>query len=151
MMKPSFFPVCLMCLVSVSTDQIMGALAFVSTKPQARFATSNLYMVSMENKQSAAKQQGPSLENFDPILSKMIDSEERRQRVGLELIASENFASKAVREALGSCLTNKYSEGGVGKRFVLQTVVDFVLLYTSTTTLTTRLTSFSTLCYRINH
>jgi glycine hydroxymethyltransferase len=78
-------------------------------------------MVSMENKQSAKKQQGPSLDAFDPILSKMIHSEERRQRVGLELIASENFASKAVREALGSCLTNKYSEGGVGKRFVVQT------------------------------
>jgi glycine/serine hydroxymethyltransferase len=78
-------------------------------------------MVSMENRQSAKQQEGSSLEDFDPILSKMIDSEERRQRVGLELIASENFASKAVREALGSCLTNKYSEGGVGKRFVFRT------------------------------
>jgi hypothetical protein len=119
------FPVCLMCFVAASTDQIMGVLAFLSSTPQARFATSQLYMVSMENKQSA-KQQGPSLDEFDPILSKMIDSEERRQRVGLELIASENFASKAVREALGSCLTNKYSEGGVGKRFVVPTMVDFV-------------------------
>jgi glycine hydroxymethyltransferase len=43
--------------------------------------------------------------------------EDRRQREGLELIASENFASAAVREALGSCLTNKYSEGTVGKRY----------------------------------
>jgi hypothetical protein len=123
MIKPSFFPVCFMCLVSASTDQIMGALAFVSSNAQARFATSKLYMVSTESKQSAKQ----SLDEFDPILAKMIDSEERRQRVGLELIASENFASKAVREALGSCLTNKYSEGGVGKRFVVQTVLDFVL------------------------
>ncbi len=51
------------------------------------------------------------LENFDPELARMIEDEDRRQRVGLELIASENFASAAVREALGSCLTNKYSEG----------------------------------------
>ena len=41
----------------------------------------------------------------------MIEAEDRRQRVGLEMIASENFVSSAVREALGSCLTNKYSEG----------------------------------------
>jgi glycine hydroxymethyltransferase len=54
---------------------------------------------------------------FDPQLALLIDAEDQRQRVGLELIASENFASKAVREALGSCLTNKYSEGGVGKRY----------------------------------
>lgn len=37
--------------------------------------------------------------------------EDDRQRCGLELIASENFVSRAVKEALGSCLTNKYSEG----------------------------------------
>jgi glycine hydroxymethyltransferase len=53
-----------------------------------------------------------ALESFDPELAGLIASEERRQRVGLELIASENFVSASVREALGSCLTNKYSEGG---------------------------------------
>jgi glycine hydroxymethyltransferase len=52
------------------------------------------------------------LSDFDPELAEMIASEDSRQRKGLELIASENFASKAVREVLGSCLTNKYSEGG---------------------------------------
>ena len=51
------------------------------------------------------------LGEFDPELANMIEAEDIRQRVGLELIASENFASAAVREALGSCLTNKYSEG----------------------------------------
>ena len=51
------------------------------------------------------------LASFDPELAEMIQDEDRRQRVGLELIASENFASASVREALGSCLTNKYSEG----------------------------------------
>ena len=53
-----------------------------------------------------------TIRDFDPELANMIASEDRRQRSGLELIASENFASKAVREVLGSCLTNKYSEGG---------------------------------------
>jgi len=58
-----------------------------------------------------------SLRETDPILASLIDREEARQSEGLELIASENFASAAVREALGSCLTNKYSEGTVGKRY----------------------------------
>jgi len=51
------------------------------------------------------------LGDFDPELADLIQQEDRRQKFGLELIASENFASAAVREALGSCLTNKYSEG----------------------------------------
>jgi glycine hydroxymethyltransferase len=59
----------------------------------------------------------PSLDEFDPDLADLIRAEERRQRVGLELIASENFCSPAVRQVLGSCLTNKYSEGTVGKRY----------------------------------
>lgn len=64
-----------------------------------------------------AAQAEPSLEDFDPEIAQWIDAEDERQRNGLELIASENFVSKAVRRALGSCLTNKYSEGGVGKRY----------------------------------
>ena len=51
------------------------------------------------------------LEQQDPEIAKLIQQETQRQRIGLELIASENFASAAVREVLGSCLTNKYSEG----------------------------------------
>jgi glycine/serine hydroxymethyltransferase len=43
-------------------------------------------------------------------MSMLINAEKKRQFSGLELIASENFTSKAVMEALGSCLTNKYSE-----------------------------------------
>ncbi|KAL0604588.1 Serine hydroxymethyltransferase, cytosolic [Plecturocebus cupreus] len=43
--------------------------------------------------------------------------ESNRQRVGLELITSENFTSRAVLEALGSCLNNKYSEGYLGQRY----------------------------------
>uniref|UniRef100_A0A8C5UZT8 Serine hydroxymethyltransferase n=1 Tax=Microcebus murinus TaxID=30608 RepID=A0A8C5UZT8_MICMU len=47
----------------------------------------------------------------------IIKKESNRQRVGLELIASENFTSRAVLEALGSCLNNKYSEGYPGQRY----------------------------------
>ena len=53
----------------------------------------------------------------DPELAAMIDSEAARQRDGIELIASENFASCAVRAAQGSVLTNKYAEGYSGKRY----------------------------------
>jgi len=58
-----------------------------------------------------------SLSSFDPEIGDLIALEEDRQRMGLELIASENFCSSRVREVLGSCLTNKYSEGQVGKRY----------------------------------
>ena len=51
------------------------------------------------------------LATADPELDRLIRLEDGRQRSGLELIASENFVSGPVREALGSCLTNKYSEG----------------------------------------
>ena len=51
------------------------------------------------------------LSDIDPEINKLIGLEDNRQRYGLELIASENFVSKAVKEVLGSCLTNKYSEG----------------------------------------
>jgi hypothetical protein len=64
---------------------------------------------------------GNNLEAFDDELYSMIQSEDRRQRCGLEMIASENFVSSAVREALGSCLTNKYSEG-TGMLMVLKYV-----------------------------
>lgn len=47
----------------------------------------------------------------------LITREETRQRKGIELIASENFTSLAVLEAMGSCLTNKYAEGYPGKRY----------------------------------
>ncbi|HYZ17559.1 MAG TPA: serine hydroxymethyltransferase [Candidatus Acidoferrum sp.] len=53
----------------------------------------------------------------DPQLYAAIENEERRQRDNLELIASENYASRAVREAMASVMTNKYAEGYPGKRY----------------------------------
>jgi glycine hydroxymethyltransferase len=53
----------------------------------------------------------------DPEIYAAIENEERRQRDNLELIASENYASRAVREAMASVMTNKYAEGYPGKRY----------------------------------
>ena len=58
-----------------------------------------------------------SLMECDPSVAKFINKELSRQETHLELIASENFASKAVMEAQGSVLTNKYAEGLPGKRY----------------------------------
>lgn len=58
-----------------------------------------------------------SLEENDPDIYEILKKEKQRQVRGLELIASENFTSTAVMEALGSCMTNKYSEGQVGQRY----------------------------------
>src|SRR3954471_20087607 len=59
----------------------------------------------------------PNVEKADPQLYEIIKREEQRQKEGIELIASENYVSKAVLEAMGSILTNKYSEGYPGKRY----------------------------------
>ena len=58
-----------------------------------------------------------NLATFDPAIHGLIQAEEQRQREKIRLIASENYVSKAVLEATGSVLTNKYSEGYPGKRF----------------------------------
>ena len=58
-----------------------------------------------------------SVEAFDPELAAAIDAEARRQEEHIELIASENYASKRVMEVQGSVLTNKYAEGYPGKRY----------------------------------
>ncbi len=58
-----------------------------------------------------------ALAEVDPIIAGAIANEEKRQSDGLELIASENFVSKAVLEAMGSVFTNKYAEGYPRKRY----------------------------------
>jgi glycine hydroxymethyltransferase len=58
-----------------------------------------------------------SLQQADPVIAQLIGKELERQEYGLEMIASENYTSKAVMEAQGSILTNKYAEGYPGKRY----------------------------------
>ena len=60
---------------------------------------------------------GDALRRVDPEIFDVIAAEEKRQRENIELIASENFTSRAVMEAQGSVLTNKYAEGYPGKRW----------------------------------
>ena len=73
------------------------------------------------------------IEVADQEMYDIIRKEKDRQKRGLELIASENFTSKAVLQCLGSCLNNKYSEGQVGQRFVLsQLAFDFASIFLKT-------------------
>ncbi|MGQ0543325.1 MAG: serine hydroxymethyltransferase [Blastocatellia bacterium] len=58
-----------------------------------------------------------NVSEVDPLISDAIDAEVRRQTDGLELIASENFVSEAVLQAMGTVFTNKYAEGYPGKRY----------------------------------
>ena len=53
----------------------------------------------------------------DIQITDLIKKEKDRQESGLELIASENFVSDQVMQAMGSCMTNKYAEGYPGKRY----------------------------------
>ena len=57
------------------------------------------------------------LESSDPLVWNSVQREQRRQKEGLELIASENYTSAAILEAAGTVLTNKYAEGYPGKRY----------------------------------
>src|SRR5438445_4363499 len=68
-----------------------------------------------------------SLHEVDREIAKLIDDENRREHETMRLIASENYASRAVMEATGSVLTNKYSEGYAHKRYYEgQEVIDQV-------------------------
>ena len=63
------------------------------------------------------RRRAAALSEVDPLIGRAIDDEVRRQSEGLELIASENFVSEAVLEAMGSVFTNKYAEGYPRKRY----------------------------------
>jgi glycine hydroxymethyltransferase len=66
---------------------------------------------------SSGSAAGGGLRKVDPEVFEAVVAEEKRQRENIELIASENFTSRAVMEAQGSVLTNKYAEGYPGKRW----------------------------------
>jgi len=58
-----------------------------------------------------------ALEMYDPQIYELLTQEKARQSGAIRLIPSENYVSKAVMQASGSCLTNKYAEGYPGKRY----------------------------------
>lgn len=66
---------------------------------------------------SASSVSDPDLNIIDSEIADLLKREYNRQKFGIELIASENFVSHAVLQALGSCMTNKYSEGLPGARY----------------------------------
>jgi glycine hydroxymethyltransferase len=72
---------------------------------------------SLERLQSMTTLMNRPLAEVDPEIARTIANEERRLAYNLEMIASENFVSEAVLEAMGSVLTNKYAEGVPGKRY----------------------------------
>src|SRR5205807_8472732 len=71
---------------------------------------------SQRLRRSGAPDMNP-IEQADPAVWQAITAERRRQQQGLEMIASENYASPAVLAAQGSVLTNKYAEGYPGRRY----------------------------------
>ncbi len=73
--------------------------------------------MTMALPEPAAQRAAEALQKTDPEIFTVLREEESRQRSQLEMIASENFVSPAVLEALGSVLTNKYAEGLPGKRY----------------------------------
>ena len=75
------------------------------------------YSTPQAMQSSAYTPRRPTLAETDPEIAAAIQAEEIRQSENIELIASENFCSRAVREAQGSVLTNKYAEGYPGKRW----------------------------------
>jgi len=74
-------------------------------------------MTDMTTETKALHRLERPLAEVDPEIAEIIRDEVRRQATGLELIASENFVSEAVLEAMGSVFTNKYAEGYPGKRY----------------------------------
>ncbi|XP_071691561.1 serine hydroxymethyltransferase 6-like [Rutidosis leptorrhynchoides] len=73
---------------------------------------------TLESRRKAVRDWGnQSIQSADPVIFELLENEKQRQYKGIELIASENYVCKAVMEALGSHLTNKYSEGMPGARY----------------------------------
>ena len=96
-----------------------SASRFASTTLARRAAAAgtNAAQLSISTRSSAGEALNERLTTTDPELCNLIEQEKARQRSSLVLIASENFTSRAVLDALGSVLSNKYSEGYPGARY----------------------------------
>ncbi len=97
------------------TDNIMTEYEMLFSEkgvPINRVEAENLY-----DRRYTTMYSTKAIEKQDPVLAAAIEAEANRQRKNIELIASENFVSEAVMEAVGSPLTNKYAEGYPGKRY----------------------------------
>ena len=105
-------------------NALPSVLAFVeesevAVRPGGRSGGASIYIVSDILHSTPSNLNAPSggLRKVDPEIFDAVTAEEKRQRENIELIASENFTSRAVMEAQGSVLTNKYAEGYPAKRW----------------------------------
>ena len=94
-----------------------GMLEIVDTWLATPYSGEDRHTRRLEKIETKSYDDIAALRGADPEIAAMIDREADRQRDGIELIASENFTSCAVRAAQGSVLTNKYAEGLPGKRY----------------------------------
>ena len=104
-----------LCLgaVNVGPNQVAPIVdAFLSTQFEG-----GRHARRVEKMEGRVARGGKPLAEADPAVFQAVEEEHRRQFEGIELIASENFTSRAVMEAQGSCLTNKYAEGYPGRRW----------------------------------
>jgi glycine hydroxymethyltransferase len=102
-------------------------LAGSTTQPETAFAIAEAFFATpfaggrharrVGKMNSLRKRAADVVQLVDPSIADVIVAEEKRQQNNIELIASENFASRAIQAAQGSCLTNKYAEGYPGKRW----------------------------------
>ncbi len=94
-----------------------GIRKIISAWLSTPFSNSPRHLRRLEKIEVNSYDEIAAIRHCDPEIAGFLDSEKRRQNNGLELIASENFASCAVRAAQGTVLTNKYAEGYPAKRY----------------------------------
>ena len=93
------------------------AVAFLKTWIATPFSGDVRHLRRLEKVEKKSYDDIAAIRSADPEIAKWIDAEAARQNDGIELIASENFTSTAIRAAQGSVLTNKYAEGYPGRRY----------------------------------
>ena len=93
------------------------AVAFLKTWIATPFSGDVRHLRRLEKVEKKSYDDIAAIRSADPEIAKWIDTEAARQNDGIELIASENFTSTAIRAAQGSVLTNKYAEGYPGRRY----------------------------------
>ena len=103
--------------VDVWPSRATTPVTLCSVSCNAGPASESLPTVVVQNSVTMAACGDANLKDWDPEVYSLLVKEKQRQVNGIELIASENFTSKAVMECLGSCMTNKYSEGLPGARY----------------------------------
>lgn len=101
---------------SLKLKRCRGGNSYPMSSSSKRFVVDS----GIEGRRAAVRAWGnQSIEEADPEIHEFMEKEKQRQFRGIELIASENFVCRAVMEALGSHLTNKYSEGMPGARYYM--------------------------------